>query len=67
MVLSNPRRKNYAETSIHTTEPTVVLKQPPPPHHFSFVKGEKWFGGKYFNRNYLGKGIRRVEKDFLVV
>ncbi len=49
------------------TAPTVVLLQPQPAHHFSFVKGDKWFGGKFYNRNYLGKGIRRVEKDFLVV
>jgi hypothetical protein len=50
-----------------TYAPKIVLLQPQPPHHFSFVKGDKWFGGKFYNRNYLGKGIRRVEKEFLVV
>lgn len=48
-------------------KPTVVLLQPPPAHHFSFVKGQKWVGGRFYNRNYLGKRIRRVEKDFIVV
>ena len=47
--------------------PTVVLAQPPCPHHFSYVKGVKWFGGRYFNRNFKGSEIRRVEKDFILV
>jgi hypothetical protein len=48
-------------------EPAVVLVPPPEPQRYSFVKGCKWFEGEYFNRNYHGKGIRRVEKDFVVL
>jgi hypothetical protein len=48
-------------------KPTVVLHQPPPAHHFSWVKGRKWFGTPLHNRNYMGKGIPRVEKEFVVV